>query len=120
MKKISLTLLATVIFLLGFSYLYSFLSDYEVYVSRKSNNLYKIESSDLWIETSFCSNFGFSEKVILSTGGFGKGQLVFRNGTRCDIKEIYKAERVYTGTKAVTTYGEIVEIQSLLTPTRIR
>lgn len=51
---------------------------YEVQLKRKSNNFYKIESTDYWIETQSCFEYTTWDPVILIIGGtYGKGKIIF-------------------------------------------
>lgn len=53
---------------------------YKVNITKKGSNIYKIESSDIWIETQYCYEFASWEDVILiveSNYGFTKGKIIF-------------------------------------------
>lgn len=121
MKKFTIIIL--LIFLtISISILYALSSKYEIQITRKAQNLYKVSGSDLWIETKYCYEYSYSETVIMDYSGYGytKGELIFKNGRKCDISEIYESRNVNRGTKALTSGGEFVDIEYLLTPTRLR
>jgi hypothetical protein len=53
---------------------------YKVRLTRKVSNLYKVEQSDLYIETKYCYEYATYEEVILkvtSSYGYTKGTLIF-------------------------------------------
>mgnify|MGYP003592077686 CR=1 FL=1 len=57
------------------------LGDYKVNVTRKTNNLYKIEGTDFYIETNYCYEYSYSDEAILtieSQYGYAKGKLIFK------------------------------------------
>ncbi|MDN3676289.1 hypothetical protein QWY90_03075 [Flavobacterium paronense] len=53
---------------------------YKVKLTRKGSNLYKVEQTDLYIETKYCYEYATYEEVILkvtSSYGYTKGTLIF-------------------------------------------
>lgn len=53
---------------------------YEVRVTRKAQDLYKLEGTNLYIETRYCYEYAFSEDAIMkleSNYGYTKGSLIF-------------------------------------------
>lgn len=53
---------------------------YKVKLTRKGSNLYKIEQTDLYVETNYCYEYSTYEDVILkvtSSYGYTKGTLIF-------------------------------------------
>ncbi len=53
---------------------------YKVKVTRKGSNLYKVEQTDLYIETKYCYEYATFEEAILkvtSSYGYTKGTLIF-------------------------------------------
>ena len=55
--------------------------DYKVNVTRKANNLYKVEGTDYYIVTNFCYEYSYSDEAILSVEsqyGYSKGKLFFK------------------------------------------
>jgi hypothetical protein len=64
---------------------------YKVTVTRKDNDLYKVETTKFYIQTQFCYQYVYFEAAILridSTYGFTIGKLIFDNGTTCDVKAV--------------------------------
>lgn len=53
---------------------------YKVKVTRKGSNLYKVEQTDIYIETKYCYEYATYEEAILkvtSSYGYTKGTLIF-------------------------------------------
>jgi hypothetical protein len=64
---------------------------YQVSVTRKDNNLYKVENTKFYVQTQYCYEYAYSAKAILridSTYGYTIGKLIFDSGTTCDVKAI--------------------------------
>jgi hypothetical protein len=54
--------------------------EYKVTVTKKSNNLYKIDDKDIYIETQYCYEYSTFEAAILvvtSKYGIKKGDIIF-------------------------------------------
>lgn len=65
---------------------------YKVSVTRKADNLYKVEDTypAVWIETRFCFEFAFREPAVLRYERFSyDNRLVFDNGTACDVVRVF-------------------------------
>ena len=53
---------------------------YKVKLTRKGSNLYKVEQTDMYIETKYCSaNANYEEAILKVTSSYGytKGTLIF-------------------------------------------
>lgn len=53
---------------------------YSVNITRKDNDLYKIEGTDLYIKTKYCYEYCYSEEVILvvyTTSRYSYGKVIF-------------------------------------------
>lgn len=53
---------------------------YEVELTRKGSNLYKIDGTSLYIKTRYCYEYSYGEEVILkieSAYGYTKGQVIW-------------------------------------------
>lgn len=53
---------------------------YKVRLTRKGSNLYKVEQTDLYVETKYCYEYATYEEAILkvtSSYGYTKGTLIF-------------------------------------------
>lgn len=122
MKKILFSLICCIIVVISISVLFAMSSEYEVQITRKYQNLYKVDNSDIWIQTKYCYEYSYSEKAILNYSGYGysKGELIFKNGSKYDVEEIYEGTQVKRGAKAITRNGNIVDIEVILEPTKLR
>lgn len=56
--------------------------NYEVTVSKKASNLYKVDDRELYIQTRSCYESAYSRKAVLKITGTGwsKGRLLFVKG----------------------------------------
>jgi hypothetical protein len=122
MKKVLFSITCCFIVVFSLTLLFAISSDYEVQITRKYQNLYKVDNTDIWIQTRYCYEYSYSEKAILKYSGYGfsKGELIFKNGGKYDVEEIYEGTQVNRGTKVITRRGNIEEIEVILEPTKLR
>lgn len=67
----------------------SLAATYEVNVTRKGSNVYRIDGKSIMIQTRYCYVYAYSEEAILKSNGYG-GELIFIGSRdKCDIKAIY-------------------------------
>lgn len=55
--------------------------EYEYALTRRATNLYKVEGTEIYIETKLCFNIGFKQKatiVINEDQGYIKGHVLFK------------------------------------------
>ncbi|TDG37340.1 hypothetical protein EZJ43_04265 [Pedobacter changchengzhani] len=53
---------------------------YKLSVTRKASNLYKVDGKDIFIETTYCSEYANREDIILvvkSNYGYDRGEIIF-------------------------------------------
>ena len=63
---------------------------YKVEVTRLDTNLYRT-SDGVYIETNMCLELALREEAILSYEQYSyNNKLVFKNGTSCDVKRVFK------------------------------
>ena len=63
--------------------------NYEVSVTRKSSNLYKVDGANVFIQTKYCYEYVYCEKAILKMHGY-YGQIIFLgSGGKCDVGAVY-------------------------------
>lgn len=95
--------------------------DYKVRVTRKFNNFYKIDQTNIWIKTRYCYEPAYYQEIILRIRNYGfvKGKLIFRNIVEYDIVEFYKEVPVDFQTLGVSVYGNVDELECLLVPTTL-
>lgn len=59
---------------------------YQVSLTRKDSNLYKVDGQPVWIQTRYCYVYGYSEDAVVSSD-----EVVFLDDTeKCDVKRILK------------------------------
>ncbi len=122
MRKILFSITCCIFVVLSITILFAMSSDYEIQITRKYQNLYKVDNTDIWIQTKYCYEYSYSENVILKYAGYGysRGELIFKNGSKYDVEEIYEGTQVNKGTKAITRRGNIEEIETILVPTKLK
>ena len=63
--------------------------NYEVSVTRKGSNLYKVDGEDVLIHTRYCYQYSYSEEAFLRMSGTS-GEIVFLDaGGKCDVKAVF-------------------------------
>ena len=68
MKRILLATLATMI---GLQATPALAENYEVNLTRKGSNVYKIDGKDIIIQTRYCYVYAYSEEAIFKTSSYG-------------------------------------------------
>ena len=112
MKKFfSLSLLIIIVFLVLSRASNS--NNYEVYLSRVADNLYRAENTDLYIETRYCYVYAYYQKAVVSDDG----RLFFEgDGEPYDIEAIYRGVKPSVfGTKGVMN-GKVGALDLILIP----
>lgn len=80
--------------------------DYDVTVTRKDSNLYKISGKEVYIRTRYCYEYVYSEESLLRMSG-SSGKLVFLDkGKSCDVKGVYGESTQSPGKYSVTVNRE--------------
>ena len=68
---------------------FAFSEGYEVSVTRKSANLYKVDGKDIFIRTQYCYEYAYSETAILEAYGT-VGDLKFPDSdSECTVKAVF-------------------------------
>lgn len=81
-------------------------ADYDVTVTRKDSNLYKVAGKDLYIQTRYCYEYVYSEDSLLRMSG-NTGKIVFLDeGSSCDVKGVYGDADPSPGKYSVTVNRE--------------
>ncbi len=84
----------------------SLADNYEVSVTRKSSNLYKIDGNNILVRTKYCYEYVYSESSLLRMNGYS-GEIIFiDSGDKCDVKEVYAASVQPAGEYSVTINRE--------------
>ncbi len=64
-------------------------SDYDVYVTRKGQNVYKVDGKEVYIHTRYCYEYVYGEESLLRMNG-SSGKIVFLDeGASCDVQGVY-------------------------------
>lgn len=80
--------------------------NYEVSVTRKGSNLYKVDGKNIFIHTRYCYEYVYSEESFLKMNGFS-GEIIFTDsGGKCDVKATYGPSEQGAGKYSVTINRE--------------
>ena len=103
MKK---TLLATLAALMTLQAGPVLAENYEVSLTRKGSNVYKIDGKDIFIQTRYCYLYAYSEEAILKTSGYGGEVIFFDSKDKCDVKAVFGLSKEKPGKYVVTVSRE--------------
>jgi hypothetical protein len=79
---------------------------YEVNLTRKARNLYKVDGKEIILQTRYCYVYAYSEEAILKTSGYGGEVVFFESKDRCDIRAAYRASKQKAGKYVVRVTHE--------------
>lgn len=80
--------------------------NYEVSVTRKGSNLYKVDGKNIFIHTRYCYEYVYYESSFLKMQGYS-GEIIFTDsGGKCDVKAVYGPSEQEAGKYAVTINRE--------------
>jgi len=80
--------------------------NYEVNLTRKSSNIYKIDGKDIIIQTRYCYVYAYSEEAIFKTSGYGGEVIFFDSKDKCDVKAVFGSSKQKPGKYVVTVSRE--------------
>ena len=103
MKK---TLLATLAALMTLQAGPVLAENYEVSLTRKGSNVYKIDGKDIIIQTRYCYVYAYSEEAIFKTSGYGGEVIFFDSKDKCDVKAVFGVSKQKPGKYVVTVSHE--------------
>ncbi|TXH12601.1 MAG: hypothetical protein E6R02_04570 [Gammaproteobacteria bacterium] len=103
MKK---SLLATLATLMSLQAAPALAENYEVNLTRKGSNVYKIDGKDIFIQTRYCYVYAYSEEAILKTSGYGGEVIFFDSKDKCDVKAVFGLSKQEPGKYVVTVSHE--------------
>ena len=103
MKK---SLLATLATLMSLQAAPALAENYEVNLTRKGSNVYKIDGKDIFIQTRYCYAYAYSEEAILKTSGYGGEVIFFDSKDKCDVKAVFGLSKQEPGKYVVTVSHE--------------
>ena len=80
--------------------------NYEVSLTRKGSNIYRVSGKDIIVQTRYCYVYAYSEDAILKSSGYG-GEVIFLDSKdKCDVKAVFGASKQKPGKYAVTVTRE--------------
>ena len=80
--------------------------NYEVNLTRKGSNVYKIDGKDIIIQTRYCYVYAYSEDAIFKSSGYGGEVIFFDSKDKCDVKAVFGASKQKPGRYVVTVSRE--------------
>lgn len=76
--------------------------NYEISITRKGTNLYKIDDKNTFIHTRYCYEYVYYESSFLKMSGYS-GEIIFtESGGRCGVEAVYAPSEQKAGKYAVT------------------
>lgn len=62
---------------------------YKVTVTRKGQDLYRVDGTSVYIVTRYCYEYAYSEEAVLKYKQYSyDNKLVFDSGTTCDVEKL--------------------------------
>jgi len=80
--------------------------NYEVNLTRKGSNVYKVDGKDIIIQTRYCYVYAYSEEVIFKSSGYGGEVIFFDSKDKCDVKAVFGVSKQKPGKYVVTVSRE--------------
>ena len=80
--------------------------NYEVNLTRKGSNVYKIDGKDIMIQTRYCYVYAYSEEAIFKTSGYGGEVIFFDSKDKCDVKAVFGVSKQKPGKYVLTVSRE--------------
>lgn len=103
MKK---TLLAALAAMMSLQAAPALAENYEVNLTRKGSNVYKIDGKDIIIQTRYCYVYAYSEEAIFKSSGYGGEVIFFDSKDKCDVKAVFGVSNQKPGKYVVTVSRE--------------
>ncbi len=80
--------------------------NYEVTLTRKGSNVYKVDGKDIIIQTRYCYVYAYSEDAIFKSSGYGGEVIFFDSKDKCDVKAVFGVAKQKPGKYVVTVSHE--------------
>lgn len=80
--------------------------NYEVNLTRKGSNVYKVDARDIIIQTRYCYVYAYSEEAIFKSSGYGGEVIFFDSKDKCDVKAVFGVSKQKPGKYVVTVSRE--------------
>lgn len=103
MKK---TFLAALAAMMGLQAAPALAENYEVNLTRKGSNVYKVDGKDIIIQTRYCYVYAYSEEAIFKSSGYGGEVIFFDSKDKCDVKAVFGLSKQKPGKYVVTVSRE--------------
>ena len=100
------TLLAALAALISIQAAPALAENYEVNLTRKGSNVYKIDGKDIIIQTRYCYVYAYSEEAIFKSSGYGGEVIFFDSKDKCDVKTVFGLSKQKPGKYVVTVSRE--------------
>ena len=100
------TLLAALAALISIQAAPALAENYEVNLTRKGSNVYKIDGKDIIIQTRYCYVYAYSEEAIFKSSGYGGEVIFFDSKDKCDVKAVFGVSKQKPGKFVVTVSRE--------------
>jgi len=79
---------------------------YDLTVTRKDSNLYRVNGKSIIIKTKYCYEYVYSSDAILRTSG-RSGKLIFlEEDSSCDVQAVFGAMSLASGKYSITVSRE--------------
>ena len=80
--------------------------NFDISVSRKGSNLYKIDGKNIFIHTRYCYEHVYYGESFLRMSGYS-GEIIFTDfGSKCDVKAVFGPSDYEAGKYSVTINRE--------------
>ena len=76
--------------------------NYDISVTRKGSNLYKVDGKNIFIHTRYCYEYVYYENSFLRMNGYSGEIMFIDSGGQCDVKEVYGPSDQVAGKYPVT------------------
>ncbi|MBI5270766.1 MAG: hypothetical protein HY856_13935 [Burkholderiales bacterium] len=103
MKKAAVSISAALLSLFAAP---AFAENYELTVTRKGSNVYKVDSKSIIVRTRYCYVYAYSEEAILKWNGYGGELIFFDSKDKCDVKGAYGETQQNPGKFAIKATRE--------------
>jgi len=81
-------------------------ANYEVSLTRKGSNIYKVDGKDIIVQTRYCYVYAHSEEAIFKSSGYGGEVFFFESKDKCDVKAVFGVAMQTPGKYTVTVSHE--------------
>jgi hypothetical protein len=80
--------------------------DYDLTVTRKGSNLYKVDGKNAYVHTRYCYEYVYSEDSLLRMSGTSGKIMFIDEGSSCDVKAVFGESDISPGKYDVTVSRE--------------